>query len=102
MTYLDDAARVASKADLQAFYRGTLTGVQTSTPTMNIPAAPPSFTATVFDIPASPEAMQTPLRDPWVPPALRPLAPPSPPSQGVALQREIEARTREMRKRVVK
>nr|WP_314859001.1 peptidase S10 [uncultured Undibacterium sp.] len=98
MTYLDDAARVASKADLQAFYRGTLTGVQTSTPTINIPAAPPSFTATVFDIPAAPEAMQTPLRDPWVPPALRPPAPPPPPSQGLVLQREIEARTREMRK----
>jgi hypothetical protein len=99
MTYLDDAARVASKADLQAFYRGTLTGVQANTPTMNIPAAPPSFVATVFDSPASPEAMQTPLRDPWVPPALRPLAPPSPPSQGLALQREIEARKSEMRQR---
>ncbi|MFZ6800709.1 S10 family peptidase [Undibacterium sp. Di24W] len=99
MTYLDDAARLASKADLQAFYRGTLTGVQTSTPTTNTPAAPPSFAATVFDIPASPEAMQTPLRDPWVPLALRPLSPPPSPSQGIVLQREIEARTLEMRMR---
>ena len=98
MTYLDDAARVASKADLQAFYRGTLTGVHASPPTMNTPAAPPSFVATSIAVTPSPEALQTPLRDPWVPSALRPLAPPPPPSQGLILQREIEARKREMRK----
>lgn len=102
MTYLDDAARVASKADLQAFYRGPLTGVQTSTPTLNPPAAPPSFAATGIDIAPSPEAMQTPLRDPWVPSMLRPLAPPPQPSQGLVLQREIEARKREMRDRIAK
>jgi carboxypeptidase C (cathepsin A) len=99
MTYLDDAARVASKLDLQAFYRGTLTGAQLTTPTMSVLAAPPSFAATSIDIMPSSEALQTPLRDPWVPPALRPLVPPPPPSQGVALQREIEARTSAMRQR---
>ncbi|MFZ6816815.1 S10 family peptidase [Undibacterium sp. Ji22W] len=102
MTYLDDAARVASKVDLQAFYRGTLAGVQGSTPTMNTLAAPPSFAATSINIQPSLEALQTPLRDPWVPLAQRPAAPPPPPSQGLILQREIEARKREMRDRIGK
>jgi carboxypeptidase C (cathepsin A) len=99
MTYLDDAARVASKLDLQAFYHGTLTGAQLTTPTMSVLAAPPIFAATSIDIMPSSEALQTPLRDPWVPPALRPFVPPPPPSHGMALQREIEARTSAMRQR---
>ncbi|MBC3875485.1 S10 family peptidase [Undibacterium flavidum] len=99
MTYLDDAARVASKADLQAFYRGTLTGVQATTPTANTLAAPPSFVATSIVSTLPSEAQQTPLRDPWVPSAQRPLVAPPPPSQGLALQREIEARMLEVHQR---
>ena len=99
MTYLDDAARVASKLDLQAFYRGTLTGAQLTTQTMSVLAAPPTFAATSIDAMPSPETLQTPMRDPWVPPAQRSLVPPPPPSQGLALQREIEARLLTIRQR---
>jgi len=100
MTYLDDAARVASKADLAAFYRGTLAVAQAAgkAPTVRTQAATP-FAAAGPVTPPSPDALQTPLRDPWVPPALRPLVPPPPPSQGQALQREIDARLRTLRER---
>ncbi|MBC3806918.1 peptidase S10 [Undibacterium seohonense] len=102
MTYLDDAARVVSKTDLQAFYRGTLKGTQVNIQgeMASVLAAPPSFTEIGINSVPSTEALQTPLRDPWIPPALRPLVPPPPPSEGQVLRREIEARTRDLRQRV--
>lgn len=100
MTYLDDAARAASKADLVAFYRGTLAVAQAAGkgPTVRAQATTPFAAAGPVTEPP-PDALQTPLRDPWVPPALRPLVPPPPPSQGQALQREIAARLRTLRER---
>ncbi len=99
MTYLDDASRIASKADLQAFYRGSLTPVQASlsTPTMKVSGAPPSLVTSGIVIMPPPDAVQTPLQDPWVPPTLRSNALPPPASQGLILQREIDARKRELR-----
>ena len=99
MTYLDDASRIASKADLQAFYRGTLKAVQLSAPTTNLSAAPPKPLTSGIVVMPSAEALQTPLRDPWVPSTQRPSTPPPPASQGLILQSEIEARKRELRQR---
>ncbi len=99
MTYLDDASRIASKADLQAFYRGNLKAAQLSAPTLNVSAAPPKpLTSGIVIMPTS-EALQTPLRDPWVPSIQRPSAPPPPASHGLVLQSEIDARKRELRQR---
>jgi hypothetical protein len=83
-----------------AFYRGTLTA-QASTPALaRAAAATPARRqetqpADPVSLPAT-TAPQTLLPDPWVPPALRPQAPP-PPSQGKALQTEIEGRVRALR-----
>ncbi|MBT9493097.1 MAG: peptidase S10 [Paucibacter sp.] len=102
MTYLDDAARVASKVDLQAFYRGTLLGAQVGAEAsmaraLAAPEGGPGVPAAAT-LPA-PELLLTPLRDPWVPPSMRPLVAPPPPSQGPTLQREIDRRTLELRQR---
>nr|WP_316642499.1 peptidase S10 [uncultured Roseateles sp.] len=101
MTYLDDGSRVAAKADLAAFYRGTLTAAQAAAkaPTMRTQSAQEALAATGAAALPPPEAVQTSMRDPWVPLALRPLVPPPPPSQGQALQREIEDRLRALRQR---
>lgn len=98
MTYLDDAARVAAKADLVAFYRGTLAATQAAARPPTVRSQSAVAAAATVTLP-SPEAVQTSMRDPWVPPALRPLVPPAPPSQGQALQREIDARVQSLRQR---
>jgi carboxypeptidase C (cathepsin A) len=76
MSYLDDATRVRQKADLVAFYAGTLAALQSRAgPLAAAPAAPlpgPDLAGTPVRTPqrAAPEpAVQTPHRDPWVPPA---------------------------------
>lgn len=104
MTYLDDAARVASKLDLQAFYRGTLSGAQSPMQSATQAPAPraqalatPGALTLRHDFDS--EAWRSPLRDPWVPPSLRPLVAPPPPSQGQVLQREIDIRALELRQR---
>jgi hypothetical protein len=104
MTYLDDAARVASKLDLQAFYRGTLSGAQspmqsaTQAPALRAQAmATPGASTLRHDFDS--EAWRSPLRDPWVPQSLRPLVAPPPSSQGQVLQREIDIRALELRQR---
>jgi carboxypeptidase C (cathepsin A) len=78
MTYLDDAARVRQKADLAAFYAGTQA---TALRDRNVPlsaapaaAAPPKPDRAGVPVntpqPMLPEpAIQTPHREPWVPPA---------------------------------
>lgn len=74
MSYLDDTTRVRQKADLVAFYRGTLAAARAG---RVLPLSKHTSTAPdragVFDATprrAAPEpALQTPLRDPWVPPA---------------------------------
>ena len=48
-----------------------------------------------FGAAAQDAALQTPLRDPWVPPALRKAAPQTlsaPPTHGTALQAQVEAK----------
>ncbi len=76
MTYLDDATRVRQKADLAAFYAGTLATLRgRAMPLAAAPAAArpqPDRAGTPVSTPQPtlPEpAVQTPHRDPWVPPA---------------------------------
>ncbi len=81
MSYLDDATRVRQKADLAAFYRGTLAAAaaaastRTAAPALAhaLAAAGPQADRAGLPptrrqaVPAEP-ALQAPLRDPWVPP----------------------------------
>ena len=77
MSYLDDATRVRQKADLVAFYAGTLLALQSRVVPLasSITAAPlpgPDRAGAPVRTPqrAVPEAaIQTPHRDPWAPPA---------------------------------
>lgn len=77
MSYLDDATRVRQKADLAAFYRNTL-ALRASLAEANLPLAvrPAPAADRAGVVPVKPEAataepaLQTPLRDPWVPPAV--------------------------------
>lgn len=82
MSYLDDATRVRQKADLVAFYAGTLAVLQARARPLATPANPAAPAAAVLPSAdragtpvqtqqrAAPEpAIQTPHRDPWAPPA---------------------------------
>lgn len=81
MTYLDDATRVRQKADLAAFYRGSLASAAAGRKwPLAVPLRPSADR--VGRMPLLPEAawpepaLQAPLRDPWVPRAA--LASPAP------------------------
>ena len=72
MTYLDDATRARQKADLAAFYRGSLASAAAGRKgPLAIPLRPSADR--VGRMPLLPEAawpepaLQAPLRDPWVP-----------------------------------
>jgi hypothetical protein len=80
MSYLDDTTRVRQKADLAAFYAGVLQARAARGPRQQplaLHARPaPQRVGTVPSTPqrALPQQpLQTPLRDPWVPPERRPL-----------------------------
>jgi carboxypeptidase C (cathepsin A) len=80
MSYLDDATRVRQKADLAAFYAGVLQARAARVPRQQplaLRARPaPERVGTVPSAPQSAlpqQPLQTPLRDPWVPPERRPL-----------------------------
>ena len=81
MSYLDDGSRPQQKADLVAFYRGTL-AVRSASLVLEQPHARAAVleadrAGTPVAAPAVDEpAVQAPLRDPWVPPRL--LARPAP------------------------
>jgi len=75
MSYLDDATRVRQKADLAAFYRGTL-AANAARGVRELPQqrqARPNIDS-AGTVPTTPQpvvpqaAVQAPLRDPWVPP----------------------------------
>jgi carboxypeptidase C (cathepsin A) len=74
MSYLTDATRVRQKADLAAFYAGAAAALSASPPRMPLAVAPApqpdrAGTPPTTRQPARAEpALQTPLRDPWVPP----------------------------------
>jgi len=76
MSYLDDGTRVLQKADLVAFYAQALASarVQPQRVTPVVRLAPPTVDRTGV-VPTTPQpalaepALQTPLRDPWVPPS---------------------------------
>ncbi len=93
MTYLDDASRVLQKRDLAAFYRAALGPAASkalqpfAAPARAVAAAP----ASVFQPPATAE---TPLLDPWVPPALAKTARPAPPTVGAALASQVREKLR--------
>ena len=77
MSYLDDATRLRQKADLLAFYRGTLATRAAVAPPVPSPVAGSAPQAdrvgivpTTRQITAPEPALQAPLRDPWVPPAV--------------------------------
>lgn len=82
MSYLDDGTRVLQKADLVAFYAQALANArvqpQRVAPVVRRAAAKID---SVGVVPATPQpalaepALQAPLRDPWVPQALRPAPP---------------------------
>lgn len=94
MSYLDDSLRVLQKADLVAFYGGTLSARSVAASAKSAPsvvklaATPAPLPQRLIAAPAG--ALQTARREPWVPPSQRPVAP----SQGMALQAEIESRLR--------
>lgn len=77
MSYLDDTTRVRQKADLVAFYAGTLAALHArAVPLAAAPAAPAVATPDRAGTPpltrqsVTPEpVIQTPHRDPWAPPA---------------------------------
>jgi carboxypeptidase C (cathepsin A) len=90
MTYLDDVARAAEKADLAAFYRSAAAKVRAAVPSAPQPAAaetPRSF-ATM-----PPAVFEGTLRDPALPEHLRGLAP-TPPTQGKAFEVQVTQRLR--------
>ena len=75
MSYLDDATRVRQKADLVAFYAGTLTAQQARARPQAAPVVLPLPGADRAGTPlrtlqraAAEPVIQTPHRDPWVPP----------------------------------
>jgi carboxypeptidase C (cathepsin A) len=77
MTYLDDATRVRQKADLVAFYAGTLAALAAETApratrlagTAQRPGADRAGTPPVMPQRATPEpALQRPMLEPWAPP----------------------------------
>jgi carboxypeptidase C (cathepsin A) len=80
MTYLDDASRVRQKADLLAFYAGTLAALQgaRARALAAADAAPPALTAPAADRAGTPArtrqaavpepAFQAVHREPWAPP----------------------------------
>ena len=78
MSYLDDGTRVRQKADLAAFYRGTLAGLaaRSSRTAREAPLARSAqlgvdragLVPTLVQRATPEPAFQAPLRDPWVPP----------------------------------
>ncbi len=72
MSYLDDATRAAQKADLAAWYAGTLAARSARAEPFALKAAPATDRAGTPPAavqPVVPQApLQAPLRDPWVPP----------------------------------
>ena len=93
MTYLDDVARVAEKADLAAFYRAA--GARKSlaavpTPAAAVPAETPASAAAM-----PPAVFETHVHGPSLPESIRGLAP-SPPSHGKAFEAEVTQRLRDL------
>jgi carboxypeptidase C (cathepsin A) len=82
MSYLDDATRIAQLADMKAFYADTLALRATADlgPERRALAARPFVMRDRAGTPQAPgsvapsqeDAFQAPLRDPWVPPTMRP------------------------------
>jgi hypothetical protein len=82
MSYLDDATRIAQLADMKAFYADTLALRATADlgPERRALAARPVVMRDRAGTPQAPgsvapspeDAFQAPLRDPWVPPTMRP------------------------------
>ncbi len=77
MSYLDDTTRPRQKADLVAFYRGVLqarAAAPVSAARLSSRGSPPADRAglppTVRQPATAEPALQHPLRDPWVPPAV--------------------------------
>lgn len=79
MSYLDDTTRPRQLADLKAFYANTLAVRAAAGPQRQAQAAQPVVAVDRAGTPQVPgsvplvlePALQTPLRDPWVPPAVR-------------------------------
>lgn len=91
MTYLDDAGRVAEKADLAAFYHAA--GARKSLAMIPTPAAPVPAQTPPSRAVMPPAVFETRLRDPSLPPSLREL-PPTPPTQGKAFEAQVTQRLR--------
>jgi hypothetical protein len=72
MSYLDDTTRVRQKADLAAYYGGTLAARSARSLPLALRPRPAADRAGL--VPTTPQqgvrepALQAPLRDPWVPP----------------------------------
>ncbi|HUJ00463.1 MAG TPA: peptidase S1 [Usitatibacter sp.] len=93
MTYLDDVARVAERADLAAFYRAAgrkSLAAMVPTPSAAAPReTPPSLSA----MPSA--VFETKVHGPSLPESMRGLAP-TPPTEGKAFEAEVEQRLRDM------
>ena len=94
MTYLDDVARVAEKADLVAFYRAAASRKSSA---MAIPTAPAPVAAETPPSRAAmpPAVFETHVHGPSLPESLRGL-PPTPPTKGEAFGAEVSQRLKVM------
>jgi carboxypeptidase C (cathepsin A) len=92
MTYLDDVARAAEKADLVAFYASATSKARAAVPSAPQPAAaetPRSYAA------MPPAVFEGRVRDPQLPEHLRGLAP-TPPTHGKAFEAQVAQRLRDL------
>ena len=96
MTYLDDQSRALQKADVAQFYQAAAGPAATLKATVGVaPPTAPAASSTQW-MQSPPAVMESPLRGPWVPPALRKALVVAPePTQGAALRAQAEGKLKE-------